>query len=78
MSVASNGATAEDSDAPSAELLLYLAEFADERGQPEDPMAVDDALTTEQKTATKTPTDSAAKAKPDDAKADAKPADQDR
>ena len=26
--------------APSVEMLLYLAEFADDRGQPEDPVAL--------------------------------------
>lgn len=27
-------------DTPSAELLLYLAEFADEQGRPEDPIEI--------------------------------------
>ena len=33
-----------DAQAPSAELLLYLAEFADDEGKPDDPLAVDREL----------------------------------
>lgn len=36
-----NAHAAEEVAPPSAELLLYLAEFADEEGKPEDPVAVD-------------------------------------
>ena len=64
-------ATAE---APSAELLLYLAEFADEEGKPDDPLALEPETDHEPATDTKRPTT----AKPDDAKADAKPAAKDR
>ena len=55
-------------DAPSAELLLYLAEFADAEGKPEDPVRIerelpDDTTTTPHKhpeTAPKSKTDDAA------------------
>ena len=40
------------SDAPSAELLLYLAEFADAEGKPVDPVRVDSELPKEKPAAT--------------------------
>lgn len=63
-------------EAPSAELLLYLAEFADEDGKPEDPLTLepDHEAEAEAEPDTAPPTT----AKPDDAKADAKPAANDR
>lgn len=61
-------------EAPSAELLLYLAEFADEDGKPEDPLALEPDHEAEAEPDTTPPTT----AKPDDAKADAKPAAKDR
>ncbi len=66
--------TFANADAPSAELLLYLAEFADEEGKPEDPLALD--ADPESNATAETPPPITAK--PDDAEADAKPAAKDR
>lgn len=63
-------------EAPSAELLLYLAEFADERGQPEDPMAVDGAMNSETGPKARPPSSVESEVEPEDAPA--KPAAKDR
>jgi hypothetical protein len=42
--VSAHAHAADESEAPSAELLLYLAEFADDNGKPDDPVAVDREL----------------------------------
>jgi len=54
-------------DAPSAELLLYLAEFADAQGQPEDPIRVERELPRDPADATETPIPSPAPPETDDA-----------
>lgn len=48
---------AEEVAPPSAELLLYLAEFADEEGKPEDPVAVDAQMPAEPATRKEEPSD---------------------
>jgi len=65
-------------DAPSAELLLYLAEFADENGTPEDPLALEPASGGEPDDKPSTDATPSTTTIPDDAKADAKPAAKDR
>lgn len=54
-------------DAPSAELLLYLAEFADAEGKPEDPVRIERELPDDTTTTPHQHPETAPKSKTDDA-----------
>ncbi len=77
-----NALRAAENEPPSADLLLYLAEFADAGGKPEDPLAVDrdlgdhEAAANDSPDQAETPTETESKtATAIETKTDAKPDD---